>query len=267
MNSVPDSLDNGKLTAIASIFNKNPSSILNDALTTYIALHMPLRLKDYKKTGNVTGGSISLLKKGRIGVNSIPSRVNNLFDTYNSEMINSEIFKYSMILVSTTLEGIISGEHSEPVIRKYLKVLDNPNLIFVMLQISTRLIGEKLLENGDDISNKTLQYMLDMIKNDKKEIQNMFKQASSDEVAMEKAIDDYYEKLNKYFEDYLNRTLNMPMEDALKIGKESNLVDVLGEDNIYLYFTYFCHKIKTDIYDKFKFKYQHKLVETELNRF
>lgn len=243
-------LDLVKIQNIASLMKLKDKEVLNIALTTFLGKRARPRCKDYKQVGRVTGASANIMMKGRSGSRGIPKRLENLFDTYEAELINSDLFKHSMILVEMTLNGIIEGEASASTRRKYLDALNNPNLIYLMLQLSIRMIAVSLKEQEIEIENMTLRHMITMIEKDKKHIKQIFIEAYNTN-EMDNAIQEYYSILDKYFRKYLQQTLNITVEDAVQLGKEENLLTMVGEEEIEKYLNYFCEKIKLTIQNKF----------------
>lgn len=240
---------------IAKLMRMHEGEVLNTSLITLIGSKMKPRNKDYETIGKVTGNSANIMIKGRSGRYSIPSRLKELFATYGEDLIKSDLFRYSCQLTENTLNAIVEGEASKTTRKKYLEALDNPNLISMMLQLSVRIIAFDLIEKDIELPNRTLHHMANLIIKDKSEITQMFKQAYKED-RIEEAIGEYYNKLNKYFNNYLDEKIELKRSEAIQLGREENLVEMIGEENLLMYLQHVCEQIRNTIYTNFQHQYQ-----------
>lgn len=236
-----------KLNFMAQSFKMSNDEVLQNVILTYIAKRMPPTLKGYNLTvGSVTPGSVSSMEKGRTGKRPITKNLKILFDTYEDQIIESELFKYSCLLVENTLNGIFEGDCSPATEKKYLNAINDLNLIYLMLQVAVRLISFELDNRGMNDNHKTLKLVTDAIKSDKKKISKMFREAYKNGT-LEEAKTTYFNMLAEYLKDFSQNRYNMSVEFATLLGKEQVMLEMFGEENVLDYLNYYCDKIKDNV--------------------
>ncbi len=231
------------LDFIAQRFNKTPNEVLESSLLTYLAKRMPPTLKRYDMVvGGITPGSVNIMEKGRGGKRPITKNLEILFNTYETDLLKSELFKYSCLLVESTLNNIIEGEVSDKTRQKYLDSLYDLDLIYLMVQIAVRLISFKLKDEGETLNNRTLDFIVNSIKNDRRKITLLFKEAHQTGDIVE-AKQQYFNLLDGYLKEFATRNFNGTMGYAEEIGSELNLLTLIGEDTILAYLNHCCNRI------------------------
>lgn len=227
--------------AVSKVYRREIPDLLNEAIITLIAKTAKPRLKDYitylEGGRRIKGISVRYRMKGKKawkdGTHGIESNLNKIIESYELKDINEDLLDFAYELIDRTLKSIFEGDNKK--LRESFDIaLSSPHFLHMLLQISVRLLGEKLRENDVELKNRTLDYILDRIQKDRKEIVKLFVEAQT-EAEKRYAIKVYYNELEKYFIDFMERELNgLKGEDVKTIGKELALVDHLGEDLIYI---------------------------------
>lgn len=250
---------------LAQLRKKEPATIINDAAITYFAKTLKPNLKDYQTIYLENGKKISanmmkLKQKGKNpwkdGTHGMPDHLAEIFRSVDENEINEQILEYAYRLIDITLEDILeNSKHSEA--NKYLKALEEENFLYVMLQVAVRLVGMDLQEKGIKLKNNTLDYMLKLIKEEKKKINTLFK-ACVATGNKEIAIAEYYNTLSKYLIDFETRKISISGKQIQEIGKELSLLDDVGEETLFVFLGYLLGYIKE------KYQKQKRLFENNL---
>ena len=231
---------NNRILILSKINNKPVTEILISSTLTLLSGVMKPRLKDYDiyliETGRIKGVTVRNKIAGRKpwsdGTHGIPNHIDDMFQEYELEDINEDFFNHTLELLDRTLKAIYDGGHGEKVKEIYDIALSHPNFLYSMLQISVRLLGQNLQKNRIELKNKTLNYMLKRIEDDKVKISNLFKMVKTSE-DKQLALINYYNELSKYFDNFLEQEVghDIKWKDAIQIAEEKVLLDQVGEEN------------------------------------
>lgn len=258
-NIIPDAInlipekELTKIKMLASIRETTPSKILNTGVITYFANTIKPNLKDYQTTYLENGRKISaysarLEQKGKNswkkdGSHGMPKHLKMVFEIFGDDEVNLNLLEYACRLINFTLDNIFEG-NNEKKISRYREAINQPNFLYMMLQIAVRLLSFDLKERGISLENQTMDHMVDLIKKDKKQIKELFVNcfdASDRGLATAK----YYEILSKYFKNFLDKNFSVKGEALLKIGKEQSLVDDIGEKTLFTFLGYLIGELKS----------------------
>lgn len=257
MNEVEKILENipkDDWTLISIIARKksvSPASILNTSAITYFANIMKLTLNDYQtiylENGRkISGYSMRLEQKGKEawkdGSHGMPNHLKIIFEAFGDEEVNKNLLEYAIRLINFTLENIFENGSEIKKVR-YREALNKPNFIYMMLQIAIRLLAFDLKERGVVLENETMNYMIEMIKKDKEEIKEMFEKCISEEDT-QIAIEKYYEKLSKYYIDFLDKEFIQKGRQLIKIGEEQGILNLLSEETLFTFLGFLIESIR-----------------------
>lgn len=252
-----------KVQLLSQLHGETIDCILEKVLTTFFARTLKPRLKDYPKIYIEKGKAISgygrrLVIKGKKawedGTHGMTDNVSALLIAIDSDYITNNIVKSAATLVETTLNGIFSSGNDNQISR-YAQAIYQENFIYMMLQMAVKLIAIDLHNSNIDIENRTLSYMTKMIEKDKNKIVKLFREAYNSSDDIHEVVQEYYQILNKYFDDFLEREHTVTGEEMIEIGKEQLLVETIGENNILVYLGYLVGEIQENLnYTKPMFK-------------
>lgn len=251
--SIPEKQLN-KINMLASIKETTPSQILNTGVITYFANTIKPNLKDYQTIYLENGKKISaysarLEQKGKNpwkkdGSHGMPKHLEMVFEIFGDDNVNSNLLEYACRLINFTLDSIFEGDNEQKITR-YREAINQPNFLYMMLQIAVRLLSFDLKDRGIPLENETMNHMVDLIKKDKKQIKELFINCfDASEKGM--ATTKYYEILSKYFENFLDKNFSVTGEALLKIGKEQSLVDDIGEEILFTFLGYLIGELKNE---------------------
>lgn len=242
---LPDLQERTKhLKKISQKYNKKIPEILNDSIITYFALIIKPRLSDYdiyllemgrKIKGVEIRNKFLGRKSGAKETQRIENKIGKILEDYELTEINENLLNYSFELIDRTLKAIFDKESELKNKKIYETALSNPNFLYMMLQLAVRLIGQELKRKDVNLKNRTLNYMLDKINDDRSKTTNMFKKAKT-----KKEVNDvllvYHKNLEKYFNDFMEREVgeNVKWKEVVEIIKERSLVEEVGENIILL---------------------------------
>ncbi len=238
-----------KLYMLAEIENSSPAKIINDATITFFSTIMKPNFNQYQtvyleKGKKITGLMVRLEEKGKApwkdGTHGMPDHVKKIMEGFGEELVSSQLLEYSYRLMDTTLTNIFENGNNTKV-KKYSDALMQPNFVYMMLQISVRLLAFDLYEREIQSENTTLHYMTKMLIEKKEEIKSMFEQAYS-ESDREIAIIKYYKILEDNFKDFTKQVA--PLSAGMKVGAEKKLVDQVGEEVIFTFLGFLIEKIR-----------------------
>lgn len=264
LNSIPTEKIQSILL-LSQLRKKNPAEIINTATITYFAKTLKPNLKDYETIYLENGKKLSahMMKLKQVGKNpwkdgthGMPDHLAFIFQSIDENEVNKAILEYAYRLIDITLTDIFdNGKITD--IDKYSKALEQENFLYVMLQIAVRVIGLDLQEKGLVLENKTLDYMLNVLKADNKRIKNLFKECVSNGTP-EIAIREYYNTMSNYLIDFENRRVLVTGHQIQAIGQETSLLNDVGEETVFLFLGYLLQYLKE------KFQKQKQLFEKEL---
>lgn len=242
---LPDLQERTKhLKKISQKYNKKIPEILNDSIITYFALIIKPRLSDYdiyllemgrKIKGVEIRNKFLGRKSGAKETQRIENKIGKILEDYELTEINENLLNYSFELIDRTLKAIFDKESELKNKKIYETALSNLNFLYMMLQLAVRLIGQELKRKDVNLKNRTLNYMLDKINDDRSKTTSMFKKAKT-----KKEVNDvllvYHKNLEKYFNDFMEREVgeNVKWKEVVEIIKERSLVEEVGENIILL---------------------------------
>lgn len=221
--------------ALAIAYNQDPNTILRIGMLTHISNQIMPNYKHYKHI--ISGITQARMINGRSGKYSIVNNIELLERNYDLLSINENILDRAIDLVVTTFDSIY--EHGGDRIKSaYSSALNDPEFLFINLNLSVKILGQHLRNNNIDLSNKTLQYMTDAIKNEKKKlVQNIIDAyITGIENNVTQAKIEYHNGMNQLLNNYLMR-LDISVHDANQFGMEQNIANRLGQaylDNVIL---------------------------------
>lgn len=255
-----------KIELLSQLREIKPGEVINIATITYFAKTIKPNLKDYQtiylsRGKKISGNMMRLKQTGKNpwkdGTHGMPDHLAKIFQSVDESEVNKEILNYAYRLVDITLEDIFdNGKKAER--EKYLAALEKENFLYVMLQIAVRLVGLNLKEKGITLENSTLDYMLDLITEDKKNIKNIFRECVK-RGEPEVAIQEYYKILSKYLDKFTERQILVTGNQITKIGKETALLEDVGEETIFVFLGYLLEYLK-EKYQKQKQLFENKLI-------
>ena len=238
-----------KLNMLAEIEGTTPANLINEVTITFFSQIMKPNFEQYQSVYLENGKKISGLmarmeEKGKKawedGTHGMPNHVKKIIEGFGDELVSRELLEYSYRLMDTTLTNIFeSGNDAKQ--KKYREALMQPNFIYMMLQISLRLLAFDLYDRKIKTENTTLHYMTKMLIDKKKEIKKIFEQAYTSE-ERDIAITRYYELLQDNFNDFTKQVA--PLSDGIKVGEEKKLVSQIGEDVIFTFLGFLIEKIR-----------------------
>lgn len=250
MNMVSDE-DLVIVKALAKKKMVSPGYILNTAAVTYFANTMKPNLSDYQTIYLENGRKISaysarLEQKGKKpwndGTHGMPDHLKMIFDIFGDEEVNSNLLEYSVRLIDFTLENIFeNGKGNKPI--RYREALNQPNFIYMMLQIAMRLLAFDLKDRGLELENENMNYMIELLKKDKEEIRAIFIDCIEED-DKQTAIINYYKKLEKYYEDFLDKEYTKKGNELKKIGLEQGILELVSEETLFTFFGFLIENIR-----------------------
>lgn len=254
-----------KILLLAELKEKTPAEIINLAAVTYFAKTLKPNLKDYEtiyleKGKKISGYMMRLKQVGKNpwkdGTHGMPNHLVEIFKSVDENEVNKEILEYAYRLVDITLEDIFdNASHNEA--KKYLMALEKENFLYVMLQIAVRLVGINLQEKGLKLENKTLDYMLNILREEKDNIKKIFKDCIKIGEP-ERAIVEYYNILSKYLIDFESRKIVVSGSQIHEIGQELSILNDIGEETLFIFLGYLLGYLRE------KYQVQKQLFENKL---
>ena len=242
-----------RVRIISEYLEKGENEVIEIAFTTFFGKTLKPRYKDYgtiylEQGKKISGCMIRMEEKGRkprikTNTHGMPRHIEMMFETFGSREIGKNILEYSFRLVDITLESIFSSD-KEKKKEKYNLAIQQPNFLYMMLQISVKLLALDLYKKGEKIENVTLRYMTEMIEKDKKRLNELFANSFNNPDSLSYAIDDYYFTLNEYFKDYAERKFNVTLEEMERMGEENSVLKRLGEDNVLRYVGFLLERLR-----------------------
>ena len=245
-----------RVRIISEYLEKGENEVIEIAFTTFFGKTLKPRYKDYGKIyleqgKKISGCMIRMEEKGRkprikTNTHGMPQHIEMMFEAFGSREIGRNILEYSFRLVDITLESIFSSD-KEKKKEKYNLAIQQPNFLYMMLQIAVKLLALDLYKKGGKIENVTLRYMTEMIEKDKKRLNELFANSFNDPDSLSYAIDDYYFTLNEYFKDYAERKFNVTLEEMERMGEENSVLKRLGEDNVLRYVGFLLERLRNKL--------------------
>lgn len=245
-----------RIFLLAELEQKKPEVLINDVIISSISKKFKPRFKDfdiYLENGlKISGLSIKNLEQGKKawkdGTHGMKNNLLELIQTYGEDNINKEVLKTALQLIKISIDNVYLNSNN----KKQEKInifIQNIDFLYVMLQVAIRIIGIDLYNKGIEFQNKTFGYMTKMMEQEKKKISKMFTVAMSskngDQINI--AITNYYEMIDKYFEDFRKREFLGNGGDAVAVGGEEKVVQQFGEENVILFIGILLGKLRQDI--------------------
>lgn len=218
------------IQALAIAYNKKPSEVLKIGILTHISNQILPNYKHYKHI--ISGITQARMIKGRSGKYKIVNNIELLERDYDLTDINQHILDRSIDLVVTTFDSIYDSG-STNMKKAYSEALNDPEFLFINLNLSVKILAEHLRNNNIDLTNKTLHYMTDAIKNEKKRVvQNIINAyITGIDENVTSAKKEYHDAMNDLLKGYLTK-LNISVQDATQFGMEQNIANRLGSNNL-----------------------------------
>lgn len=228
--------------ALSTVYRKNESEIIKIGLLTNISFETLPNYKNYKYI--ISGITQARMIKGVNGKRPIESQVKKLFETYDLEDINDDLIEKAAELMVITFDSVFTNSGGK-VKQKYANAMEDVEFLYMNLKLAVKIIAESLRNEGIQLANRTLNYITDGIRNEKKDIAQKYIDAhlSGNEAELISARQNYREKMEKMLNDYVS-TLNVPFSEVQKLGMEQHIVEVLGKDTLELITGYLLFEIK-----------------------
>ncbi|MGL4392660.1 MAG: hypothetical protein ACRCSK_04450 [Fusobacteriaceae bacterium] len=238
---------------ISGLLKIDPGKIIENAIITDVSKNTKPNYENYKFI-YMTGRQVALSIKGRkprvTGSHGIPSNLDVIVKSFDTNEINNNILQTAFLLTDATLDRAIkSGGKKEEI---YKKIIDDIMILRTHIELSTKILGEHLINQNITLANQTLEYMCKMIREDKRNITKKFVHAfsSGDQNSIIEARKYYHETINGYFDDFLEKQ-NFSYHTAKKIGEESMIVKMLGQDNIDYLFGIILYKFRLQLMERY----------------
>ena len=230
------------VTALATVYGKSKAEIIKTGILTNIAFETLPNYKNYKHI--ISGITQARMIKGVPGKRKVESQLKKLFETYELEDINNDLIEKAAELMIITFDSVFTNS-GKNVKKKYENAIGDIEFLYINLKLAVKIIAESLRKEGISLVNRTLNYITDGIKNEKKDIAQKYIDAylSGDENEIILARENYREKMEIMLNNYV-RTLNVPFTETYNLGMEQNIVRVLGKDNLELITGYLLLEIK-----------------------
>ncbi len=215
------------IEALAISYEKKPQEIFKIGVLTHLSNQILPNYKHYKHI--ISGITQARIIKGRSGKYSIVNNIDLIERNYDLDSINENILDRAMDLVVTTFDSVYES-NSIKMKKAYSVALNDPEFLYINLSLSVKILGEHLRNNNIDLSNKTLHYMTDAIKNEKKKLVKNIIDAyiTGIETDVTLAKREYHNGMNELLNNYLSK-LNISVHDANIFGMEQNIARRLSQ--------------------------------------
>lgn len=219
-----------KLVMLGEFYEKPQSEILKIGLITALSQQIMPNYKNY--THVVSGITQARMVNGVKGKRYVENQVENLETLYGLDNINEDILEKAIELVLLTIDSIYDKNNTKTQ-RAYKEAIEDPEFLFINLQLVVKILGEHLRKNHVDIVNKTLKYMTEYIEENKNAVARTFMSAyvSGDRDEILKAKGFYKETMTKMLTEYVNG-LRIPHNEVLDYAMELKIVEKLGKENL-----------------------------------
>lgn len=220
-----------ELEALKLVYKKDESEIVKIGILTNIAYETLPNYKNYKNI--VSGITQARMIKGVNGKRYvIESQIKKLFKTYDLDDINNNIIEKAAELMVLTFDSVLT-KSGKKVKEKYIDAMEDIEFLYINLKLSVKIISESLKDNDVTISNKTLNYIIEGIRNEKKSIAQKYIDAylSGDEEQIIAARENYREKMFLMLNDYVKK-LKISYDDSIQMGMEQTIVESLGKERL-----------------------------------
>ncbi|MEE1476531.1 MAG: hypothetical protein ACLUBL_06330 [Fusobacterium sp.] len=233
------------IMALSRVFKMSENEIIKTGILTNIAYESLPNYKNYKFI--ISGITQARMIKGVNGKRKIESQLKKLFQTYDLEDINNDLVEKAAELMVITFDSVLT-KSGKKVKENYIKALEDIEFLYINLKLAVKIIAESLRSEGISLVNKTLNYITDGIKREKKEIAQKYIDAylSGEEEQIILARENYRLTMEKMLNNYIT-TLNVPYQDAVQLGIEKSIVSSLGKENLDLITGYLLLEIKENV--------------------
>lgn len=231
-----------ELSALKVVYKKSASEIIKIGILTNIACETLPNYKNYKSI--VSGITQARMIKGVNGKRFVESQIKKLFETYDLEDINDDIIEKAAELMVLTFDSVLTNS-GKKVKEKYIDAMEDIEFLYINLRLTVKIIAETLKDNDVTISNRTLNYITEGIRNEKKNIAETYINAylSGDEEKIEEARQNYREKMLSMLNNYV-RTLKISYDHSREMGMEQTIVDSIGKEKLDIITGYLLLEIK-----------------------
>lgn len=215
---------------LSDFYEINPVETIKIGILTNITNETFPNYKNYESV--VSGISQARMVKGVNGVNKIESQIDRLLKSYGLEDISRDLLDKAVELVVMTIDSIY--DKNNPRLKKaYTKALNDPDFLYINLKLVVKIIAEYLRDHNVEIANKTLHYMTDAIKTQKRGLTKKIIEAYmlKDETALVEAKKDYKVAMMEMLDNYINK-INIPIKHAQQVGMEQKIVEKLGKESL-----------------------------------
>ena len=153
------------IMALSRVFKMSENEIIKTGILTNIAYESLPNYKNYKFI--ISGITQARMIKGVNGKRKIESQLKKLFQTYDLEDINNDLVEKAAELMVITFDSVLT-KSGKKVKENYIKALEDIEFLYINLKLAVKIIAESLRSEGISLVNKTLNYITDGIKREKK---------------------------------------------------------------------------------------------------
>lgn len=209
-----------------------PIANLNDEqkrilILSWVAKNLKIRWKDYNIEGVPTAHSARINIAGRGGKNQVPNQIKRLYNLeLDKDTVAKDIINFSLQVLFNMFTEI---DESDNLSRrsKYMKAMDNPQFLSMLLQISIILTAKHMINDGQDIKHKTLEVRLEAAESKKRELTNIWKKYSLNNVSFHDAI----AATEEIFVEFENQIITASTQDHDIMVQEKALLELVGDKN------------------------------------
>lgn len=233
------------LELLKAFYGEDEKQLLKIGILTNIAFDTLPNYKNYKDL--VSGISQARMMKGVNGRNYVESQVEKLLKIYDLEDINNDIIEKAIELITLTFDSIYF-KGREKTKTKFMEALEDVEFLYINLRLAVKIIGESLRNKNVELSNLTLQFITDEIKNEKSNIAEEYISAyvSGDEKQLHIARNNYRETMERMLNNFVSQ-LSIPYDKAMQLNKEQEIVKKIGKENLDYITVYLLGEVQREI--------------------
>lgn len=234
-----------------------PVTNLNDEqkrilILSWVAKNLKIRWKDYNLINCPTGHSARINIAGRGGRNSVPNQIKRLYDLeLDKDNVANDIINFSLEVLYNMFTEIDESDNSRRK-AKYMKAIDNPEFLSMLLQISIILTAKQMISDGQSIKHKTLEIRLEAAETKKRELTNIWKGYSLNNISFYDAV----KKTEDIFLEFENQIITATAKDHDIMVQEKALLKLVGTKNTEEYTFAILEEVRE------RFKHQKRLFYT-----